>query len=122
MVKDKIEILKDRLANIDNVLFGYIFGSYTTNEYTKKSDVDIALYLEDTSLDNKLYVNYELSKLLKLDVDLVVLNDIKNIYLMENIFKDGIVVKDSSSRIDFEITKQHDILDFKAFRELIDAA
>ena len=107
---------------MENVLFGYLFGSFAKNEQTNKSDVDIALYLKNTTFDSKLQINYEISKLLHRDVDLVVLNDVKNIYLLEGILKDGIVIKENERRFDFELHKQHDILDFKAFKKYINAA
>jgi len=107
---------------MDDVVFGYLFGSYAQNRQTVKSDVDIALFLKETSLDTRLQINYELSKLLHRDVDLVVLNDVKNLYLLESIFRDGVVLKESGERFDFEVIKQHAILDFKAFKRYIDAA
>ncbi|MEA2028068.1 MAG: nucleotidyltransferase domain-containing protein [Campylobacterota bacterium] len=116
------DILKNKLASSDNVVFGYLFGSYATQTQTQKSDIDIALWLKDTSLDAQLQINYELSKLLKKDVDLVLLNSIKNIYLLESILKEGKVLKDSDERFDFELLKEHQILDYKAFKKYIDAA
>jgi len=118
-LEDKIH---HSLLSNHNVIFGYLFGSYSKNKQTEISDVDIALYLKDTSLDSKLRIIYELSKLVNKDIDLVVLNDIKNIYLLEDILKSGIIVKDADERFDFEIIKEHDILDYKAFRRYIDAA
>jgi predicted nucleotidyltransferase len=120
--KINISEIQNHLVSTDNVVFGYLFGSYATNEQTTSSDVDIALYLKDTSFDSQLQITYELSKLLKKNVDLVVLNKVKNIYLLENILKDGILLKDEEKRFDFEIVKEHDILDYKVFRKMIDAA
>ena len=117
-----INRIKSYLLSNQNIIFGYLFGSYSKNEQTALSDIDIALYLNDTSFDSKLQINYELSKLLKKDVDLVVLNDVKNIYLLEEILKNGVVIKENEKRFDFEITKEHHILDYKAFRRYIDAA
>jgi predicted nucleotidyltransferase len=117
-----IEKLKEYLKVNPTVNFAYVFGSYVDGTYTSSSDVDVALYLSDTSLDNRLQVSYELSKLLKKDVDLVVLNEVKNIYLLENIFNQSVVIKESDERIDFELVKQHDILDYKAFKRMISAA
>jgi len=114
--------LKDKLLDSSNVLFAYLFGSYSQNKETSLSDIDIAVYLDNSTLDERLQLTYELSRFLKKDVDLVVLNEIKNIYLMDSIFKDGIVLKDNDKRFDFEILKQHDILDFKEFRRVMDAA
>jgi len=122
MTNEVLILLKNKLSDMDVILFGYLFGSYATNQQTNKSDVDVALYLKAVDFDTKLQINYELSKLLKKDVDLVVLNDIKNIYLMENIMKNGIIIKDHNKRVDFEIMKHHDILDYKVFRKYIDAA
>ncbi len=116
------DILKNKLKNFDNVLFGYLFGSYVTNKQNSKSDIDVALYLQNTSLDYQLQLTYELSKLLNKDIDLVVLNDVKNMYLLESIFKNSILIKDSEYRIDFELIKEHDILDYKAFKKYINAA
>ena len=112
----------DKLSSIENISFAYLFGSYSKNQQTQNSDIDIAIYLNANSLDIELQINYELSKLLKKDVDIVILNNVKNIFLLENILKDGILLKDSKKRIDFELKKQHDILDYKAFRKYIDAA
>ncbi len=117
-----INTLNEKLSHLDGVVFGYLFGSYAKNTQTEVSDVDVALFLKDTSFDNILQINYELSKALKKDVDLLVLNSAKNMYLLEDVLKEGIVLKDSEKRFDFEIMTHHNILDFKAFRKYIDAA
>jgi predicted nucleotidyltransferase len=115
-------ILIEKLSCLDNVVFAYLFGSYAKKEQTHTSDVDIAVFLQNTDLDAQLQLNYELSKFLKKDVDLVMLNNVKNLFLLESIFKDGQVLKDGETRIDFELVKEHDILDYKAFKKAIDAA
>jgi predicted nucleotidyltransferase len=114
--------LQNYLSLDENVLFGYLFGSYAKNKQTPRSDVDVALYLRDTSLDSKLKIHYKLSKLLQKDIDFIVLNEVRNIYLLEDILQSGIVIKDNGKRFDFEIIKEHSILDYKAFRRYIDAA
>lgn len=117
-----IENLSKYLNTNKNVLFAYLFGSYANGSQNDKSDVDIALFLDNVSLDEQLQINYELSKLLKKDVDLVILNSVKNIYLLEDILLHSKVLKDDQNRFDFELKKQHEILDFKAFRKVMDAA
>ena len=117
-----VEQLKKLIADLDVISFGYLFGSYADKTYTQKSDVDVALYLDDTSLDTRLQIIYELSKALQKDVDLIVLNDLKNIYLLDDVLQKGIVLKDDEKRIDFELKKQHEILDYKSFKKMIDAA
>lgn len=110
------------LSNKENVVFGYLFGSYATGSQTSNSDVDLALYLKDKSLDAVLEITYRLSKLLKKEVDITLLNSVKDMYILEEIFKDGMLVKDNAYRKEFEVIKQHDILDYKSFRKMIDAA
>ena len=55
-----IKLLKKYLRLVVNVQFGYLFGSYVNNSQADKSDIDIALFLKDTSLDSTLQINYEL--------------------------------------------------------------
>jgi len=104
------------------VKFAYLFGSYAEDTQTQRSDIDIAVYLNNTSLDARLALHHQLEKLLQKDVDIVVLNETKNMYLLENIFRNGIVVTEDESRALFEVQKQHEIIDFKNFRRYIDAA
>jgi len=118
-MKNKIKSL---LSMHSKVLFAYLFGSYAKGDYTDKSDVDIALYLVDTSLDSRLEVHHALEVLLKKKVDLVVLNNVKNLHLLEDILKDNVVLKDDKERAFFEVVKNHDIIDFRNFKSYIDAA
>ncbi len=118
-MKNKIKSL---LEAQDNVLFGYLFGSYARGEQTEKSDVDIAVYLSDTSLDERLNLHYLLELSLKKNVDLLLLNDIKNIYLLESVLKEGTLVKEHKNRAFFEVEKNLHIIDFKNFKRYIDAA
>lgn len=114
--------LSKELENMQNVAFGYLFGSFAEGQERATSDVDVALYLVHNSLDARLQIIYELSKKLQKEVDVVVLNDVKNVYLLESILNKGILLKDNTSRIDFELAKQHEILDYKSFKKMINAA
>lgn len=118
--------MKADISNIlnqyHNVQFAYLFGSYAEGTHNDSSDIDIAVYLNDTSLDAKLSLGYTLGKILKKEIDLVILNDVKNIYLLESILYKGVVVKDAEERALFEVQKNHEIIDFKNFRRYIDAA
>ncbi len=111
-------IIQDILNSDSNVRFGYLFGSYAKEEETPNSDVDIAVYLEDTSLDAQLSLHHALQK----EVDLIILNTTHNIYLLESIIYRGILLKDHEMRPEYEVRKQHEIIDFKVFRKIIDAA
>ena len=120
--KALIALLKEALEQEHKVEFAYLFGSYARDDHSANSDVDIAIYLKDSDFDTLLEINYRLSKTLNKDVDFTLLNSVKNIYLMETILKEGLLLKDSKKRVDFELRKEHEILDYKAFRRYIDAA
>jgi len=115
-MKNQLETLL--LAN-DNILFAYLFGSYADHTFNDSSDIDIAVYLKDYSFDSKLSLHHALEKSLQKEVDLVCLNEIKNIYLLESILTRGIMIKESKERAIFEVEKHHAIIDFKKY---IDAA
>jgi len=121
-----INQLKNIMNAISEIEFAYLFGSYAKNNQTSKSDVDIAVYLkkEHNNFDTKLSIHHRLEIVLKKDVDLVVLNSAKNFYLLEDIFDDGIVIKESKNdkRLLFELQKEHEILDYKAFKRMLDVA
>ncbi len=118
--------MKEKIYSIlsadSNVMFAYLFGSYSNGSANNASDIDIAVYLKDTAMDKRLTLHHSLQKTLHKDVDLVILNEAKNIYLLEAILDQGILLKDHPLRIDFELRKEHEIKDFKAFRKYIDAA
>ena len=116
------KLLEQKLKEIPNVEFGYLFGSYSDGSFHDRSDVDIALFLDDYSFDEQLSVSFELSRVLQKDVDLVVLNSVKNLYLLDDILQKGILIKDSKIRVEYELKKHHQILDYKEFKKRIYAA
>ena len=117
-----IDRLKHILADDENVIFAYLFGSHARGDANSRSDVDVAVYLRDTSLDGQLKLHHHLQKKLGQKVDLLVLNEAKNIYLLESVLKEGFLLKDAPERPEFEVDTNLAILDFKAFRRYIDAA
>jgi len=122
MLKEIVQILTKHLQDELNVEFAYLFGSYADGTFSDRSDVDVALYLKKVDFDTQLKMNFDLSKLLKKDVDLVVLNKTRNLYLLDDILQKGVLLKDSDKRVDFELKKHHQILDYKEFKKSIDAA
>lgn len=115
-------MIRHVLEQDDNVLFGYLFGSVAKGDAASNSDVDIAVFMTDSTFDARLNLHHLLQKTLHKEIDLVVLNDVKNIYLLESIIFGGIMLKDHAGRLDYEVRKQHEIIDFKTFRKRIDAA
>ena len=116
------ETIQQILKTDNNVYFGYLFGSYAKGDATVRSDIDIAVYLDDISLDARLSLHHALQKGLHKEIDLVILNTTRNVYLLEAIIYHGILLKDHEMRPEYEVQKQHEIIDFKVFRKIIDAA
>jgi len=116
------ETLEALLATMDDVDFGYLFGSYARGDASDRSDIDVALYLKNDDLETRLELIHELGKALKRPIDLTVLNDVKNLYLLEKILDEGILLKQSEIQAIYEVRKRHEILDYKAFKKSIDAA
>ena len=122
----KIDEIKNILAQLDEVQFAYLFGSYAKKTQTKLSDIDIAVFLkkEHNNFDAKLHIHHQLEIKLKKEIDLIVLNNVKNFDLLKDIFNDGAVIKESNddARVMYELAKEHEILDYKEFKRMLDVA
>ncbi len=119
---DVVEILKDYFDKNSSTEFVYLFGSFARGDFNSKSDIDLAIFFKDDTLNNKLQIIHELGKKLKRDIDIISLNSAKNLYLLEDILNNNIVLKDSVKRVDFEILKGHQILDYKEFKRILNAS
>lgn len=113
MVKDKVRKAFEKY-NIFNkaikVEFAYLFGSVSKKSAGPLSDIDIAVYLSQPSLEQVLGRHLFLSRELKTDrIDLLVLNTAENIILIDKIVREGIVVheKTPSLRESFELSILH---------------
>ncbi len=73
----------------EQIAFAYLFGSVATGEQTAMSDVDIAIYLRQGvhfSFDDTLQFQGDCCRILKRnDVDVLVLNNTRNLILLEDI-------------------------------------
>lgn len=105
------------------VVFAYLFGSVAMGEASPLSDVDIAVYLAEENreffFDLKLTLHADISRALKRnDVDLVVLNTIRNEMLTADVIRNGVVMfdRDTEAREDYEIKRLHESIDFKMHR------
>ena len=128
-MKNKTNDIKTSLSplmKMDEIQFAYLFGSYAKGDYDQRSDIDIAVYLKKqyNNFDTKLKIHHKLEVALRKEVDLIILNSAKNFNLLEDIFDDGIVIKDSQddSRIMYELDREHEIKDYKEFRKLLHVA
>ncbi len=116
------QLVQNYFKEDKNIEFGYVFGSYADETFNDRSDVDIAVYLTEFNFDIELSIHFELSRLLNKNVDLVVLNKAKNLYLLEDIMQKGFLLKDGDKRFDFEVRKHHQFVDFIEFKKRIYAS
>jgi hypothetical protein len=105
------------------VLFAYVFGSAAEGSVGPLSDVDLAIYVKDPdgfSLNDKLLIHADCCRVLKRnDIDLVILNQTRNLMLLDQITRKGNLIweKDSDARIIFELKIQHVGIDFQFQRQ-----
>jgi len=105
----KTEILTRLLEDEESVILGYLFGSHAEGTEGPLSDVDVAVFLDETlskadrfKLRMKLMARLS-SALRTSNVDLVVMND-ASIVLNYEVIKHGraLVVKDHELKLDVE--------------------
>ncbi|ACM60766.1 putative nucleotidyltransferase [Caldicellulosiruptor bescii] len=111
MEKDKIvKILREYFEKEDAVVFAYLFGSYAKGKLHEKSDVDVAVYLnERIAKDSKKVLEFQIkhmsniSDILRREVDLVVLNQASPL-LRHEVISEGILLleKDHDKLVNFK--------------------
>jgi len=126
MKKKLIKILKQKFnEKEENFLFAYLFGSLALETDSKSSDIDIAVYLKNAVekhfFDIKIDLYTELSRALKRnDIDIVIMNQCKNIILLNRIITHGEVIyeQNESVRMEYEQKILHRAIDFKTQRKM----
>lgn len=107
-----IEILKNYFEKRNDISFAFLFGSALTGKIRNEGDIDIAVYFKPEGdleweafgkrykEENKMALDLE--RLLKKDVDLIVLNRAKSI-IADQIIREGrpIIIKDYSIFLEF---------------------
>lgn len=105
------------------VVFAYLFGSAADSSKGPLSDVDIAVYVNDPvnfSFNDKLQLHAEFCRSLhRDDIDLVILNQTRNLMLRDQITRTGKVIweTDRDKREIFELKVQHMAIDFQYQRQ-----
>ena len=98
------------------VVFAYIFGSYATGRARNRSDVDIAVYVEEGGLSWKEHVSlmHSLEDVIGKRVDLVILNETPLLLAYEIVSKGRLIYsRDDELRAEFEAKVLHEYLDIK---------
>ena len=114
-------ILTDHLSKYDEIQLVFLFGSTASEHHSKESDIDIAIlfqiepdfyYLDD--------IKDSLSKLIKKQIDIVILNNASPIIKMQ-ILKNGIpLIRRGSSYEEFFTRTVVEYADLKIVRKEIE--
>jgi len=127
-MRKNVEEIKEQLIPVfekyrDRIVFAYLFGSTARSDLYPSGDVDIAVSVQgadaNESFDLKLSLHADFCRALKRrNVDVVILNRTKNIMLLDQIVREGIVLfdTDEDARQDFEVDVLHRAMDFKEHR------
>ena len=122
-----MKAIKVKLANFfkkeSNAIGVFIYGSYAKGKQTSVSDIDIAVLTKNKltrkeSTEKRIQYSLSLSKLLKKNVDVVLLRDAP-LLLRFNIFKEGekVYVVDKKMVNDFKARAIVEYLDFKPLED-----
>ncbi len=128
-IRHKLEpllpLLKSNLQKEEDILFGYIFGSYGKGKVTPLSDIDIAIYINEKKIkkdifERKLELIDIITTTLKTDeIDLVILNEAP-LTLIHQVLKTKMILfsKDEHIRIKFESKSQMLYFDTEPLRTI----
>ena len=128
IIKNLRKILEKFFSKKEDVLFSYLFGSFACQNFNSKSDIDIAVFLdEDKNKDffkTRLELIATLSKLLKREADVIVLNTTNSVLFKYTILREGklIFAKDVEEMINYELRTTQDYYDFLPFSEAYNKA
>jgi len=133
-MKNKIDIsiAKEKLSNYfinhKEILFAYIFGSQITKKANKLSDIDIAIFVDKTKINDKMYrygyqaeILTEIMNLLSTSkVDLVILNNVKS-FLRHRVIYFGELIHsiNEKERINFQVDTINKYMDYKMLQKKI---
>ncbi len=120
---DVVKTLLPVFLKYPEIVFVYLFGSLAAGKNWETSDVDLAVYVakpHDFSFSRKLQLHGDCCRALQRnDVDLVILNHLRNVILVEQIITTGEVILNRNQDLldDFVVRKQHQAIDFRMHRE-----
>lgn len=118
------------LSEESDILFAFLFGSYAKGTQDEKSDIDIAVYLKDKSIlervplyPSRLAIKIERALDKKKTVDVRILNG-STLRFRSQVLRFGKLLhsKDEKKRIEFETSSLLQYYDFKPYLEMYDAA
>jgi predicted nucleotidyltransferase len=122
-----IALLKNSLLKEKDVLFCYLFGSFSYQNFNAESDADIAVFLDETQRKNffkrRLELITKLSKALNREADVTILNETGSAFFKYVVVKEGKLIfeRTPQKRIDFELMALNQYFDFKPILKMYQA-
>ena len=122
------DILKEYFDKRDDVLMVFLFGSHAQGMVHRESDVDIAIYLRpkghsleceefDAKYDAEDEIWLDMERLLKTNVDLIVLNRARSWIANSAIRGRPIIIKDRGLYLDFMLRVTSEAEDYREMVE-----
>lgn len=126
--ENPVEVLKEFFSKEEKVSFCYLFGSFACQNFNSKSDVDVAVFLDEEKNEDffktRLELIVSLSKLLKREADVIILNTTNSVLFKYVILREGklIFASDVEKIVDFEMKVLRDYYDFLPFSKAYNKA
>ncbi len=105
-----------------SVKFAFIFGSATTKYFNSKSDIDIAVWLENVpvTVEEVIDLKYQVEKSINFeyDIDLIILNN-SDIIIANQVITTGQIIIDNEPEFTnrYILSRRSMYFDFKFFRK-----
>ena len=117
----RLSEIKNILEKDNRIVFAYLFGSVAQSKHNKLSDVDIAVYIDDTYgiYDIRRDLIITISDIFKTyNVDVVILNTASP-FMVHSVIKTGklLLSKDEKLRISFIHKNLKEFMDMEYYRD-----
>jgi predicted nucleotidyltransferase len=111
---DIIERLREYFSQRKDIPFVFLFGSHVRGKTFRESDIDIAIYFkEGYSFESIKKIWRELEKILKKDLDIVVLNTASPLIGYAAIRGKAIAINDYRAYLDYMLSVSQEAEDFR---------
>ena len=119
MEKPQLKKIEEFFTKEGNVIAAYLFGSHAVGTSREDSDVDIAVLFEqmpDNALDYRIEKSMELERILKKEVDLIIMNN-SPLILQFQVIKEGQILyeMDADKRATYQmhfLSRYYDYIKF----------
>ena len=113
------QILQRCLSEYKQVMMAFLFGSTFKGYHTKRSDLDIAVYLHPYHKSDIAMIWETLEKKLEKDIDLIILNEASATIAWEALKGKKILVRDQSLYLRFLLDVSREAEDYRILAQEI---